>query len=96
MIPLPMAPRARSSKPIRVITLRFMPKFIFLVFLWSLMEVSYDNHTTKLHLFDIESVDESIVSETIDFDKEDMCYNVIICDMANNINLNRLLLYSLR
>ena len=30
----------------------------------------YNNRTTKLHLFDIESVDESIVGETIDFDKE--------------------------
>ena len=64
--------------------------------LYDIDVIGYDNHTTKLHLFDIESVDESIVSETIDFDKEDMCYNVIICDMANNINLNRLLLYSLR
>lgn len=32
--------------------------------------LGYDNRTTKLHLFDIESVDESIVDETIDFDKE--------------------------
>jgi len=30
----------------------------------------YQNHTTKLHLFDIESVDESIVGESIEFDKE--------------------------
>ena len=30
----------------------------------------YNNRTTKLHLFDIESVDESIVGETIDFNKE--------------------------
>ncbi len=30
----------------------------------------YNNRTTKLHLFDIESVDETIVGETIDFDKE--------------------------
>ncbi len=32
--------------------------------------LGYDNRTTKLHLFDIESVDESIVGDTIDFDKE--------------------------
>ncbi len=30
----------------------------------------YDNTTNKLHLFDVESVDESIVGEGIDFDKE--------------------------
>ena len=30
----------------------------------------YNNYTTKLRLFDIESVDESIVGDTIDFDKE--------------------------
>ncbi len=30
----------------------------------------YQNRTTKLHLFDIETVDEGIVGETIDFDKE--------------------------
>ena len=29
----------------------------------------YGNHTIKLHLFDIEGVDESIVGNTIDFDK---------------------------
>lgn len=30
----------------------------------------YHNRTTKLHLFDIETVDEGIVADTIDFDKE--------------------------
>ena len=30
----------------------------------------YNNRTTKLHLFDIESIDETIVGDTIDFDKE--------------------------
>lgn len=32
--------------------------------------LGYDNRTTKLHLFDMESVDESIVGDAIDFDKE--------------------------
>ena len=32
--------------------------------------VGYNKGTNKLHLFDIESVDESIVKEGIDFDKE--------------------------
>ena len=32
--------------------------------------VGYNNRTTKLRLFDIESVDESIVGDTIDFNKE--------------------------
>ena len=30
----------------------------------------YNNRTTKLHLFDIESIDESMVGDTIEFDKE--------------------------
>lgn len=38
--------------------------------LYDIDVVGYNNRTTKLHLFDVESVDESIVGETIDFDKE--------------------------
>lgn len=39
----------------------------------------YDNRTTKLHLFDVETVDESIVSDdTIDFDKEDIAKNLTL------------------
>ena len=37
--------------------------------LYDIDVVGYNNRTTKLHLFDIESVDESIVGDTIDFDK---------------------------
>lgn len=37
--------------------------------LYDIDVVGYNNRTTKLHLFDIESVDESIVGGTIDFDK---------------------------
>ena len=38
--------------------------------LYDMDVVGYDNHTTKLRLFDIESVDESIVGDTISFNKE--------------------------
>ncbi|SES04368.1 glycogen/starch/alpha-glucan phosphorylase [Lachnobacterium bovis] len=38
--------------------------------LYDIDVVGYNNRTTKLHLFDIETVDESIVGKTIDFDKE--------------------------
>ena len=38
----------------------------------------YNNRTTKLHLFDIESVDESIVGDTIDFDKEAIAKNLTL------------------
>ena len=31
--------------------------------------LGYDNRTTKLHLFDVDSVDETLADETIDFDK---------------------------
>ncbi|MBR1673955.1 MAG: glycogen/starch/alpha-glucan phosphorylase [Eubacterium sp.] len=40
--------------------------------------LGYENRTTKLHLFDIESVDESIVGETIDFDKDDIRKNLTL------------------
>ena len=38
--------------------------------LYDMQVVGYNNRTTKLRLFDIESVDESIVGDTIYFDKE--------------------------
>lgn len=38
--------------------------------LYDMDVVGYHNHTTKLRLFDIETVDESMVGDTIDFDKE--------------------------
>ena len=41
--------------------------------------VGYDNRTNKLHLFDIESVDESIVEEnSISFDKKDIKKNLTL------------------
>lgn len=46
--------------------------------LYDIDVIGYDNHTTKLHLFDIESVDESIVSETINFNKEDIRKNLTL------------------
>lgn len=38
----------------------------------------YDSGTNKLHLFDIESIDESIVSDGIDFDKENIAKNLTL------------------
>ena len=38
----------------------------------------YNNKTNKLHLFDIDSVNESIVKEGIDFDKEDIKKNLTL------------------
>ena len=32
----------------------------------------YNNKTNKLHLFDLDSVDETIVKDGIEFDKEDI------------------------
>lgn len=40
--------------------------------------VGYRNGTNKLHLFDIESVDESIVDKGIDFDKTDIEKNLTL------------------
>lgn len=38
----------------------------------------YENRTNKLHLFDIESVDESIVGDGISFDKNDIAKNLTL------------------
>ena len=40
--------------------------------------VGYENRTNKLHLFDIETVDESIVKDGIDFDKSDIAKNLTL------------------
>ena len=46
--------------------------------LYDIDVVGYNNRATKLHLFDIESVDESIVGDTIDFDKDDIKKNLTL------------------
>ena len=46
--------------------------------LYDIDVIGYNNRTTKLHLFDIESVDESIVGDTIDFDKDDIQKNLTL------------------
>ena len=46
--------------------------------LYDIDVVGYNNRTTKLHLFDIESVDESIVGDTIDVDKDDIKKNLTL------------------
>ncbi len=40
--------------------------------------IGYDNGVNKLRLFDLETVDESIVKEGIDFDKEDIEKNLTL------------------
>ena len=46
--------------------------------LYDIDVVGYNNRTTKLHLFDIESVDESSVGDTIDFNKEEIEKNLTL------------------
>ena len=46
--------------------------------LYDIDVVGYDNGTNKLRLFDIESVDESIVKEGISFDKEEIEKNLTL------------------
>ena len=46
--------------------------------LYDIDVLGYENRTTKLHLFDIETVDDGIVGETIDFDKEDIRKNLTL------------------
>ena len=40
--------------------------------------VGYENRTTKLHLFDVESVDESLVQDGINFDKSQYVKNLTL------------------
>ncbi len=46
--------------------------------LYDIDVVGYENGVNKLHLFDIESVDESIVEEGIDFDKTEIDKNLTL------------------
>ena len=46
--------------------------------LYDIDVTGYNNRTTKLHLFDVETVDESLVKEGIDFDKENIAKNLTL------------------
>lgn len=46
--------------------------------LYDIDVTGYDSFTNKLHLFDIETVDESIVEDGIDFDKENIEKNLTL------------------
>ncbi len=46
--------------------------------MYDLDVVGYDSGINKLHLFDMESVDEKIVKKGIDFDKEDITKNLTL------------------
>ncbi len=46
--------------------------------LYDIDVIGYENRTTKLHLFDVETVDESLVGDGIDFDKENIAKNLTL------------------
>ena len=46
--------------------------------MYDILVTGYNNRTNKLHLFDVESIDESIVKNGIDFDKEDIKKNLTL------------------
>ena len=46
--------------------------------LYDIDVIGYNNRTTKLHLFDVETVDEILVKEGIDFDKENIAKNLTL------------------
>ena len=46
--------------------------------LYDIAVTGYNNRTNKLHLFDIETIDETIVEEGISFDKEDIKKNLTL------------------
>ena len=46
--------------------------------LYDIDVIGYENRTTKLHLFDVETIDEGLVGDGIDFDKEDIAKNLTL------------------
>lgn len=46
--------------------------------LYDIDVTGYENRTNKLHLFDVETVDERIVGDGIEFDKEDIAKNLTL------------------
>ena len=46
--------------------------------LYDIDVIGYENRTTKLNLFDVETVDESLVGDGINFDKEDIAKNLTL------------------
>ncbi len=46
--------------------------------LYDIDVIGYENRTTKLHLFDVETVDESLMGDGINFDKEDIAKNLTL------------------
>lgn len=46
--------------------------------MYDIAVTGYNNQTNKLHLFDLDSVDETIVEEGIDFNKEDIEKNLTL------------------
>lgn len=46
--------------------------------MYDIAVTGYENRTNKLHLFDVDTVDETIVKDGIDFDKEDVERNLTL------------------
>ena len=46
--------------------------------LYDIDVIGYENRTTKLHLFDVETVDENLVGDGINFYKEDIAKNLTL------------------
>ncbi len=53
-------------------------KFDVKAVLYDILVTGYNNRTNTLHLFDIDSIDESIVKKGIDFDKEEIRKNLTL------------------
>ena len=46
--------------------------------MYDILVTGYNNRTNRLHLFDIESIDESLVKDGINFDKENIAKNLTL------------------
>ena len=52
--------------------------FTVIATMYDILVTGYDNGTNRLHLFDLDSVEESIVGKGIDFDKEQIQKNLTL------------------
>ncbi len=66
--------RIRSDRQFRV----SFGGFDVYAVMYDILVTGYDNGTNRLHLFDLDSVEESIVQKGIDFDKKDIQKNLTL------------------
>ena len=58
--------------------------------MYDLLVTGYDNRTNRLHLFDLDSIDDGIIGDGISFDKTDINKNyMLLADCYNMLGSTR-------